>query len=342
MTVRAEFDAQSGIYRVIDGNDDPREEINVFLRAVDVRGLSPRTVRAYAFDLVAVYRWLARSDKQLKDLRQADLLDFVAHEKERGAKPRSINRRLTVCRLLFEFWYPGGLDAGSGASLPASFYKGPGRDHRLGLHRLKKSRSLRLQVKVPRKLISPLDAQQVREYLSNLRRYRDIAIVHLMLLCGLRSREVLLLGRRDVSLLERRVRVLGKGNRERIIPLGELAITSIEQYLMHERPGSCADDNLFVCLQGKHRGHAMTPAGLRSLFRTRRKKSALKGANPHRFRHTFGADMARSGVRLPVIQKLMGHENSETTLHYINLSMSDVAEAYQEAAKKIQKIYGLD
>ena len=132
MTVRAELDAQSGIYRVIDGNDEPREEINAFLRAVDVRGLSPRTVRAYAFDLVAVYRWLARSDKQLGDLHQTDLLDFVTHEKERGAKPRSINRRLTVCRLLFEFWYPGGLDAGSGSSLPASFYKGSGRDRRLG------------------------------------------------------------------------------------------------------------------------------------------------------------------------------------------------------------------
>ncbi|MFH0882466.1 MAG: tyrosine-type recombinase/integrase [bacterium] len=342
MTVRAELDTQSGIYRVIDGNDKPLEAINAFLRALDVRGLSPRTVRAYAFDLVAVYRWLSRSDKQLKELRQADLLDFVGHEKERGAKPRSINRRLTVCRLLFEFWHPNGLDADSGSSLPASFYKGPGRDRRLGLHRIKKKCSLKLQVKVSRKLIAPLDAQQVRGYLSSLRRYRDIAIVHLMLFCGLRSREILLLGRHDVSLLEKRVRVIGKGNRERIVPLGEVSVTSIEQYLMHERPRSCADDNLFVCLQGERRGRAMTPSGLRSLFRTHRKTSELASANPHRFRHTFGADMARSGVRLPVIQKLMGHENPETTLQYINLSLSDVAEAYREAAKKIQQHYGLD
>jgi site-specific recombinase XerD len=292
--------------------------------------------------LVAVYRWFSKSDKQLEGLRQADLLEFVAYEKKRGAEPRSINRRLTVCRLLFEFWFPRGLDGGSGSSLPASFYKGPGRDRRLGLHRLKKKHSLKLQVKVPRRLVSPLSGEQVREFLSNQRRYRDIAIVHLMLLCGLRSREVLLLGRQDISLFERRVRVVGKGNRERVVPLGELSVTSIEQYLTHERPGACDDDNLFVCLQGKRRGHAMTPDGLRSIFRTRRKVSGLGNANPHRFRHTFGADMARAGVRLPVLQRLMGHENPETTLQYINLSLADVAEAYLVAAAKIQKHYELD
>jgi integrase/recombinase XerC len=341
MTIRAEA-KKTGAYHLVDDVSGPIDETNAFLRALSARGLSPRTIRAYAFDLVAVYRWFAHSGKQLESLCQSDLLEFVAHEKKRGAEPRSINRRLTVCRLLFEFWFPRGLDAGRGSSLPSSFYKGPGRDRRLGLHRLKKKHSLKLQVKVPRRLVSPLSGEQVREFLSNQRRYRDIAIVHLMLLCGLRSREVLLLGRQDVSLFERRVRVVGKGNRERVVPLGELAAASIEQYLAHERPGACADDNLFVCLQGKRTGHAMTPDGLRSIFRTRRKISGLGHANPHRFRHTFGADMARAGVRLPVLQRLMGHENPETTLQYINLSLSDVAEAYQEAAAKIQKSYDLD
>lgn len=342
MTVRAKPNGETGRYHLIDDVDGPVEEANAFLCALDARGLSPRTIRAYAFDLVAVYRWLEDTGKHFRELNSVALLDFIGHEKSRGAKPRSINRRLTVCWLLFDFWYPGCLGVTPGASLPASFYKGPGRDRRLGLHRLKKKSSLRLQVKVPKKLVAPLSAEQVREFLSNQRRYRDIAIVHLMLLCGLRSREVLLLGRQDVSLFERRVRVVGKGNRERVVPLGELSATSIEQYLTHERPGACADDNLFVCLQGRRRGHAMTPDGLRSIFRTRRKVSGLGNANPHRFRHTFGADMARAGVRLPVLQRLMGHENSETTLQYINLSLADVAEAYLEAVAKIQKHYDLD
>ena len=86
----------------------------------------------------------------------------------------------------------------------------------------------------------------------------------------------------------------------------------------------------------------MKPAGLRSLFRSHRKRPQLAGANPHRFRHTFGADMARSGVRLPVLQKLMGHANPEITLRYINLSMADIAESYYLAATEIQKRYDPD
>lgn len=342
MTARAKLNAKTGLYHVVDDITGPAGEINAFLDAVHTRGLSLLTVRAYAFDLAAVYRWLAGFEKRLTCLSQADLLDFVAHERRRGAQPASINRRLTSCRLLFEFWCPEGMVAGAGTSLPSPFYKGPGRERSLGLHVLKKPRSLELQVKVPRKLVTPLTPEQVRKYLAGLRRYRDIAIVHLMLFCGLRSCEVLKIEMRDVALLERWTRVWGKGGKERAIPLSEIAAESIEQYVKHERPHSCIDDALFVCLIGKRKGCAMTPAGLRSIFRTKRKRSKVSNANPHRFRHTFGTDMARCGVSLPVLQKLMGHRSPELTLQYINMSMSDIAEAYLKAAKEIQKNYYVD
>ena len=212
---------------------------------------------------------------------------------------------------------------------------------RLGLHVLKNKRAMALTVKVPRTLVTPLQTEQVRRYLRGLRRYRDLAIVHLMLLCGLRSREVLGLARTDVALGERTVRVLGKGATERMVPMAELAVRSVEQYLAHERPRCGEVPALFVCLQGKRRGRAMTPAGLRSLFRHRRKKPGLDQANPHRFRHTFGADMARCGLPLPVIQRLMGHANPEMTLQYVNLSMADIAQAYREAAERIRTRYEL-
>ena len=342
MTLRAEVDPDGGLYRVVDDASGPVEAINAFLRAVATRGLSQWTVRAYAFDLAAVFRWLAATDRELDGLSQADLLDFVAWERGRGAQPSSINRRLTSCRLLCDFRQPSGLGVEAGTSLPAPHYRGPGRDRRLGVHVLKKRRVLALRVKVPKKLVTPLEAEQVRKLLRGLRRYRDIAIVHLMLLCGLRSREVLGLARTDVSLIERSVRVLGKGATERVVPLADLAAASIERYLIHERPRDGLDPALFLCLQGRRRGRAMTPAGLRSLLRHRRRTPELNNANPHRFRHTFGADMARSGVSLPVIQKLMGHANPEMTLQYINLSMADLAEAFQVAAAAIQKSYELE
>jgi site-specific recombinase XerD len=341
VTVRAQLNRNSGLFCVVDNAGRPVEQVNAFLRALSVRGLSPLTVRAYAFDLVAVYRWLAVTGRTLAALTQADLLELVAHERQRGAQPASINRRLIACRLLYRFWYPQGVQLAEGASLPAPHYRGPGRDRRLGLHLLPKQRSLALRVKQPKKLVTPLTAEQVREFVRSLRRYRDLAIVHLMLLSGLRSREVISLKLGDVSLLERSVRVLGKGAKERVVPLADPAAMSVQQYFKHERPRESASDLLFVCLQGKHHGLAMTPAGLRSVFRSHRKPSALQTANPHRFRHTFGADMARGGVSLSVLQKLLGHSSPEQTLQYINLSMADVADAFRAAAAEIHKRYQL-
>jgi integrase/recombinase XerC len=83
----------------------------------------------------------------------------------------------------------------------------------------------------------------------------------------------------------------------------------------------------------------MTRGGLRSLFRHRRRKEIIKTANPHRLRHTFGTDMARCGVRLPILQKMMGHADSKMTLQYINLSMADIAAEFQRASAAIYKRY---
>lgn len=341
MTIRAEVDPNTGLYRVADDAGSPLQEVNAFLETVATRGLAPLTVRAYAFDLAQLYRFLADTGRTLVELNDQDLLDFIRHERARDAHPRSINRRLSAYRMLRRFWQPEAADASTGVSRPASYYRSPGRDRRLGMHLQKKKRERVLSVKVPKKVVTPLAADQVREFLRGLRRYRDHAIVHLMLLGGLRSREVLGLKRHGVCLVERRVHVVGKGGKERIVPLADLTANSVEQYLRYERPRDCADEALFVCLQGKRRGHAITPAGLRSIFRTRRRNPALANSNPHRFRHTFGADMARSGVNLSVLQKLMGHENIEMTLHYINLSLADIADAFHVASAEIHKHYEL-
>jgi integrase/recombinase XerD len=342
MTVRAKLDKQAGFYHVVDDVAGPVAEINTFLSAIRTRGLSLLTVRAYAFDLVAVYRWLEVCKKQLTCLNQADLLDFIAHERCRHAQSTSINRRLVACRSLFQFWRPEGMAVGTVRSLPSPFYRGPGRERNLGLFVRKRQSVLKLRVKTSRKLVTPLTAAQAAAYLSGLKHRRDIAIVYLMLFCGLRSCEILKLKTQDISLLERWVRVWGKGSKERMVPLSEIVADSIAQYATHERPHACADDAFFVCLHGKRKGHTMTSAGLRSIFRTKRKRSKVSNANPHRFRHTFGTDMARSGVTLPVLQKLMGHQSPEQTLQYINLSMADIAAAYLDASAKIQKVYDLD
>lgn len=326
-------------HHALTSDGEPLAEVNEFLLALKVRGLSPRTVRAYAFDLLLFYRWMRANNRTLQELSSTDLVNFIAAQRTTGAAPKSINRRLSTARLLYRFWMESDLGAGPGVSLPGPYYKGPGRDHYLGIHKLSRRGARKLRVVEPQKLVEPLTPEQVRSFLRSLSRYRDLAIVHFMLLCGLRSREVLQLNLGDIVFGDSQVRVPGKGQRDRALPLPDVLGHALRQYQQFERPRRCAEPRLFVVLQGKRRGRPMTTAGLRSLFRHRRRRGALAMANPHRFRHTFGADMARAGVRLPILQQMMGHADLKTTMLYVRLSMADVAEEFHRAVSKIARRY---
>jgi integrase/recombinase XerD len=331
--------SEHAAHHVLVGEDGPIAEANEFLSALQARGLSPRTIRAYAYDLLLLYRWLRATGKTLRDLTPPDLLAFIGAQREAKAEPKSINRRLSTARLLFRFWMNRELGFGPRVSLPGGYYKGPGRDHYLGIHQLRRRGARKLRVIEPRKLVEPLTPQQVRAFLRSITRYRDLSIVHLMLLCGLRSHEVLGLKAEDIVFGDSRIRVRGKGERDRALPLPEVLARIIRQYQQLERPRQCAENRLFVVLQGMKRGRPMTAAGLRSLFRHRRRRAALTMANPHRFRHTFGADMARAGVRLPILQQMMGHADLMTTMQYVRLSMVDVADEFNRALIKLAGRY---
>jgi len=340
MSVRVVTDRRTGFHRVFDDRRGAVEEANRFLRALQLRGLSPHTIRAYAYDLLALYRWMKRASKRVAKLRESDLVGFIAQQRQSGLAAQSINRRLTVCRLFYRFVTDNEMDRGPGLSTASGYYRGPGRDKNLGIHSLPRSKHLRLQVKVPHTVVEPLTVEQVKTLLGTIKRYRDLCIVHLMLLCGLRSREVLALRLADLCFEDARLRVCGKGNKQRVLPLPKVLLELVGDYLRLERPAKCTSKQLFVVLSGQRRGRAMTPSGLRSLFRYRRQLAPeIRNANAHRFRHTFGADMARAGVRLPVLQKMMGHSNSYSTLQYINLSMADIADEYHRAMQQIGQRY---
>ena len=129
------------------------------------------------------------------------------------------------------------------------------------------------------------------------------------------------------------MRVLGKGNKKRVLPLAPEILEVLDKYLHLERPLTNSS-SLFVSLKGRQRGRAMTPAGLRSLFRHHRLHSQVPHANPHRFRHTFGADMVRAGISLPALQQLMGHSQIHTTMLYVQLAPADVWREYTRAVQK--------
>ena len=151
-----------------------------------------------------------------------------------------------------------------------------------------------------------------------------------MLLDGLRSSEVLGLQLEDLRLTDAHLRVLGKGNKERTLPLPAETLQVLQNYLRLERPLTNSPC-LFVSLKGRQRGHPMTTAGLRSLFRHHRRGSQVPQANPHRFRHTFGSDMVRAGISLPALMHLMGHAQIRTTMLYVELAPQDVWREYARA-----------
>ena len=327
-------------YQIERSTGEPIDEANRFLTSLWARALSPHTVRTYGYGIVILYRWMEETNRNLASLTGSDLMEWMIIQRNHGVNAHTINHRLLTCRLLYsqamECELPIAAKPGEGF-MRGFFHTSP----ELGTIRFQRSRGVRtLRVKTAHLLIDPLTVAQVNEFLALMTRYRDLALVLFMLLGGLRSQEVLLLRLSDVDFRERRVRVHGKGNRERVLPMPDPVIAALKKYLHLERPPESPSDRIFVVLQGEKRGEPMTAAGLGSLFRARRRVDEdLHTANPHRFRHTFGADMARSGMRLPVLQRLMGHASGLTTLRYIQLSITDIADEYGRAMERIAKRY---
>jgi integrase/recombinase XerC len=176
-----------------------------------------------------------------------------------------------------------------------------------------------------------LEPAEVDAFLADLSTYRDRAVVLAMLLGGLRAAEVRALRLADVDMGLRRLRVVGKGGRERVVPVDRAFFTELAGYLRVERPPGCPTPACFVVLRGPTAGQAMTEAGLRRIFRTHRARTGAIRVRPHRLRHTFGTELAAAGIDLLVLRDLMGHASPETTAGYVHLSFATLAAEYAAA-----------
>ena len=319
-------------YRLLDEGGQEIAWANAFLDAQRIRQLSLRSLRAYAFDLLHFARWWSQRPLPLplSEVQEATLLDYVRYQldQEPPPAPTTVNRRLTVVHCVYRFHYGREIAPGQ-THFQRSYTQRPP----LGYGRPRRVVVRGLRLKQPRRVVVPLSAEQVAQFWRSFRTFRDLALVGLMLLDGLRSCEVLALQLTDLQLADAQMRVHGKGNRQRVMPLPEEIRAVLEKYLDLERPQTNSS-SLFVCLKGRHRGLPLTPAGLRTLFRHHRLSTRIPEANPHRFRHTFGADMVRDGISLPALQHLMGHAQIHTTMLYVHLAPQDVWREYRHAIEK--------
>jgi site-specific recombinase XerD len=316
-------------YRLLDDAGQEVAWANGFLDAKRLLQRSPRSLRAYAFDLLHFARWALHPPRPLPDLTEAAIEEYLRHQLDQQPPPAAptINRRLGRVRALYRFHL--GCDIPGSDRFPHPYTtRSP-----LGYGRPRHAVSYGLRLPEPRRIILPLSTDDVAHFWSSFRHYRDLALVGLMLLDGLRSCEVLALQLTDLRLAEAQMLVHGKGNKPRLLPLPQEILDVLQRYLAIERPLTNST-SLFVSLKGPSRGLPLTSAGLRSLFRHHRATTHIPQANPHRFRHTFGTDMVRAGVSLPALQHLMGHAQIRTTLLYVQLAPQDIWREYRQAVEK--------
>ena len=310
--------------------------VNRFLDHLVARRFSAATVRAYAFDLANFLAFLAEHGLSVTAVRPADLFAYLDWQRREriGLAASTMNRRVSTVRSWCEFLVT--IDVLAQNPVPRARRSSGLRMVRRGML----GYTARLPggpagggrlVSQPVRLPESLDPDDVSVFLADLNTHRDRAIVLAMVLGGLRSAEVRGLRLADVDLGLRRVRVIGKGDRERLVPIDRVFFDEVAAYLRFERPRGCGSPECFVVLRGPTRGGPVTEAGLRKVFRVHRARTGASRVRPHRLRHTYATELAAAGIDLLVLRELMGHASPETTAKYVHLAPEALAAEFAAA-----------
>jgi integrase/recombinase XerD len=275
------------------------------------RNLAENTLASYRLDLQALGAWLNQKNTSLLQAQALDLQAFLADRVEGGYKATSSARLLSAMRRLFQYLYRENMRADDPTALLAS-------------------------PKLPQRLPKDLSEAQVDALLKapcvdQPLELRDKAMLEVLYATGLRVSELVGLTISDVSLRQGVVRVIGKGNKERLVPLGEEAVYWIENYLEHGRPWMVNGQALDV-LFPSNRSQQMT----RQTFWHRIKHYAILAGidserlSPHVLRHAFATHLLNHGADLRVVQMLLGHSDLSTTQIYTHVATERLKQLHQQ------------
>jgi site-specific recombinase XerD len=227
---------------------------------LEARGFSPATVRAYAFDLANFEAFVTQRGLDVTDIAAVDLFAYLDWQRARGGPAATMNRRVSTVRSWFEFLVMDGtVDRNPVPRARRSSGLRAPRRGLLGHAARVSSRSGGSQlVSAPKRLPESLDPDDVWVFLGDLNTHRDRAIVLAMVLGGLRSAEVRAMRLADVDMGMCHVRVVGKGDRERLVPIDRVFFDECAAYLRVERPLGCGTPQCSVVLRGR-RGAVRSP-----------------------------------------------------------------------------------
>lgn len=279
------------------------------------RRLSAHTVGAYLRELEALAAWCRQGGiRDWTRVTHEQLRSFAARSHAAGLAARSVQRRLSALRTCFEFLVREG--------------------------RLKRNPALGIRApKAGRTLPHTLDVDQMGALLALQPQaplqWRDLALMELLYSSGLRLGELVGLDVTDLDLADRTVRVLGKGSKTRIVPVGGRALDALQQWL-RARHALAARGEAALFLN--HRGRRLGGRAVQLLVaRHARAQGLPQGVHPHLFRHSFATHLLESSRDLRAVQELLGHASIGTTQVYTHLDFQHLARIYESSHPRARR-----
>lgn len=268
------------------------------------RGYSPNTLEAYERDILEFLGYHETRQVKLYQITRREVNRYLGELRSRNNATTSILRKVSSIKGFYEWMQ----------------IKGMLRDNPLSLLELPKRRKT-----LPKVLsVSEISRLLSSEGLTQ----QDKVIVELLYACGLRVSELTALTVKAIDLSSGYIRVLGKGSKERLIPLGDVSVTVIRRYL--QDTGLQGEDFLLVTFEGKG-ALFKTPLNRREIWQRVRDMKRIIGreVSPHTFRHSFATHLLENGADLRVVQELLGHSDISTTQIYTQVSKRHVKLAHR-------------
>ena len=272
-------------------------------------GASANTIASYRLDLQIFARWLSAQRKpELDQVDRVELMEFLAFRSQ-NSSARTGARTLSTLKS----FYGQRAALMQQANTPTSLLSGP---------------------KLPRSLPKAMSEREVETLLGapdqeSAAGIRDKAMLELLYATGLRVSELVSLRGEQVNLRQGVLRVMGKGNKERLVPMGEIAIEWIERYLQGARAellGGHRSDALFVTT----RGEAMTRQAFWYLIKRYALRAGVRTLSPHVLRHCFATHLLNHGADLRVVQLLLGHSDISTTQIYTYIARENLKKLHAQ------------
>jgi site-specific recombinase XerD len=277
-------------------------------RDLRARSAAERTRRAYGVDLGEFVRWVTAQGIGPGEVRHRDVRRYAAGLSSAGAAPATVARKLAAIRGLYDFL----VRAERAGQNPAELVSSPKRAE---------------------KLPKVLSAEQMRSLLERIPartplELRDRAMLELAYSCGLRCEEIVNLDEDALDFETEQLRVLGKGSKERILPVGEPAQQALDRYRERGRRALATDPReraLFLSKSGRRLSNSDVT---RRLGLWTREAAIASGVSPHSLRHSFATHLLEGGADLRTIQELLGHASISTTQVYTRVDAARLRDTY--------------